>query len=88
MKLIKRLKEPTPKFFKKLRTLGILLATAGGAVLASPITLPIVLVNIAGYIALAGGVMTAVSQTAIKSEPDDQEEDWPIPDFKVKKDDS
>jgi uncharacterized membrane protein HdeD (DUF308 family) len=88
MNLIKRLKEPTPKFFKKLRALGILLATAGGAILASPVSLPIIIVNIAGYVTLAGGVMTAVSQTAIKSEPEEQDDDWPIPDFKQKKDGS
>jgi uncharacterized membrane protein HdeD (DUF308 family) len=65
MNLIERVKAPTPKFFKILRTIGFALAAAGGAVLASPIALPAGLVAAAGYIMLTGGVMTAVSQTAV-----------------------
>jgi len=65
MNLIERVKAPTPKFFKILRTIGFALVAAGGAVLASPIALPAGLVAAAGYIMLTGGVMTAVSQTAV-----------------------
>ena len=67
MNLIERVKAPTPKFSKTLRTIGVALAAAGGAILASPIALPAGLVAAACYILLAGGVMTAVSQTAVDS---------------------
>ena len=36
MKLIERYKKPTPSFFRKLRNIGIALATAGGAIIAVP----------------------------------------------------
>ena len=65
MNLVQRVKAPTPKFFKILRTIGLALATAGGALLAAPIALPAAVISVAGYVALAGGVMTAVSQTAV-----------------------
>jgi hypothetical protein len=65
MNVVQRVKAPTPKFFKTLRTIGLALATAGGAILASPISLPAGLVAAAGYVILAGGVVTAVSQTAV-----------------------
>ena len=65
MSVVERVKAPTPKFFKTLRTIGLALAAIGGAILASPIALPAGLVAAAGYIALAGGVVTAVSQTAV-----------------------
>ena len=65
MNVVERVKAPTPKFFKTLRTIGIALAAAGGAILASPIALPAGLVAAAGYVILAGGVVTAVSQTAV-----------------------
>ena len=65
MSVVQRVKAPTPKFFKTLRTIGLALAAIGGAILASPIALPAGLVAAAGYIALAGGVVTAVSQTAV-----------------------
>ncbi|MDD4199634.1 MAG: hypothetical protein PHZ12_09575 [Paludibacter sp.] len=65
MSVVERVKAPTPKFFKTLRTIGLALAAVGGAILAAPVTVPAALVSIAGYVALAGGVMTAVCQTAV-----------------------
>ena len=62
MNLIQRATSPTPKFFKLLRNIGIALATAGGAILASPIALPAVVVTVGGYLVTAGAVATAVSQ--------------------------
>ena len=65
MSVVQRVKAPTPPFFKTLRTIGLALAAIGGAILASPIALPAGLIAAAGYVALAGGVVTAVSQTAV-----------------------
>jgi uncharacterized membrane protein HdeD (DUF308 family) len=62
MNLVQRVKAPTPKFFKVLRNIGLILATVGGTILAAPIALPLVVSTAAGYLAVAGGVMTAVSQ--------------------------
>jgi uncharacterized membrane protein len=59
---------PTPKWFKILRTIGIALASVGGAIIASPVALPVGLVSAAGYFILGGSIITAVSQTAVKSE--------------------
>ena len=68
MSIIERVKEPTPKWFKVLRTVGIALASVGGAILASPVALPAGIVTAAGYLLLGGTVVTAVSQTGVKSE--------------------
>ena len=65
MNIVERVKAPTPKFFKTLRTIGLALAAVGGTILAAPIALPAGLIATAGYITLAGGVLTAVSQTAV-----------------------
>lgn len=51
-----------PKFFKVLRNIGLALATVGGTIVAAPIALPIVVSSIGGYLAVAGGVLSAVSQ--------------------------
>ncbi|WP_167343109.1 hypothetical protein [Nonlabens sp. SY33080] len=69
MTLIERYKKPTPKFFRILRNIGIALATAGGAIIASPIALPATLVTVATYMTVAGTVATAVSQ-AVTSDSD------------------
>ena len=62
MSIIKRAKAPTPKFFKVLRNIGLVLATIGGSVLAAPVVLPAVVTTVAGYVFVAGGVVSAVSQ--------------------------
>ena len=62
MSLIKRAKAPIPKFFKVLRNIGLALAAVGGTVLAAPVALPVVITTIGGYLAVAGGVLSAVSQ--------------------------
>lgn len=61
-KIIDRAKAPTPKFFKVLRTVGLALAAAGGTILAAPIALPAIVTTIGGYVAVAGGVLSAASQ--------------------------
>ena len=61
-KLINRAKAPTPKFFKVLRNIGLVLAAIGGTILAAPVALPAIVVTVGGYVAVAGGVLSAVSQ--------------------------
>lgn len=62
MNIIERYQKPTPKFFKKLRNIGIALATAGGAILAAPVVMPAILISVATYLTVAGSVAVAVSQ--------------------------
>ena len=61
-KIIKRAKAPTPKFFRVLRNIGIGLAAVSTTLLAAPIVLPAVIITVAGYVAIAGAMITAVSQ--------------------------
>ena len=68
MNIVERVKAPTPKWFKVLRTIGITLATVSGAKLASPVALPAGIVTAAGYLLLGGTVVSAVAQTGVKSE--------------------
>ena len=60
-----RYKSPTPRFFRRLRNIGIALATTGGTILAAPVLLPATIVSAAGYLAVAGTVATAVSQAVV-----------------------
>ena len=66
--LIDRIQSPTPKFFKKVRNIGLTLAAIAGTIVAAPVALPAVLVKIAGYLAVASGVAGALSQTAVEGE--------------------
>ncbi len=67
-KIVNRMKRPTPAFFKKLRNVGLAVAAAGTTLLAAPAGLPLLIVKIGGYLAVAGGVISAVSQSAVKME--------------------
>ena len=77
MNIIQRMKAPTPKFFRVLRTIGLALAAVSGALLTSPIALPAAVVTLAGYLTVAGSVVTAVSQTAIPNDEDADADDDP-----------
>ena len=68
MKVLRRMREPTPPFFQKLRNLGLLLAALGTTLLTAPVTLPVVVVKAAGYFLVAGSVAGVVSQAATGSE--------------------
>lgn len=68
LNIAERVKSPTPKWFKTLRTIGIALASVGGVIIASPVALPVGLVSVAGYLVLGGSIISVVSQTAVKSE--------------------
>lgn len=65
MNILERAKAPTPKFFRILRTIGLALLAISGSVIAAPIMLPATVVTVAGYIAVAGGVISAVSQVTV-----------------------
>lgn len=64
--LLQRLSEPTPPFFKKLRTVGLVTIAAGTVLVSAPIAIPAVLVTIGGYLIVGGSVMTAMAQAAVK----------------------
>jgi hypothetical protein len=74
MNLKERIEAPTPKFFKKVRTIGFVLAAISATLLTTPVALPVVIVKIAGYLAVAGSVASAVSQTATKADATNQNE--------------
>lgn len=66
--LMMRLASPTPRFFRRIRDAGLMLTGISGAVLTAPVALPAGLLTAAGYLALAGAVAGALSQTAVKDE--------------------
>ncbi|MFD1316184.1 hypothetical protein [Namhaeicola litoreus] len=68
MNILERIKKPTPTFFKKLRNIGLTMAAAGGAILTAPISIPTIILTIAGYLTLAGTVVSAISQTVVSDD--------------------
>jgi uncharacterized membrane protein YeiH len=65
MNLIERVKSPTPKFFRVLRSVGLAMLAISGSIFAAPVALPVMVATVAGYVAVAGGVISAVSQMTV-----------------------
>lgn len=66
----KRCGQDTPPFFKKLRTVGLVVAAAGTAILAAPIALPATVTALGGYLIVGGSVATAMSQATVTEDSD------------------
>ena len=64
-KLVQRIQEPTPKFFRKLWNIGLALTAVSSVIVTAPVSLPALVVSVAGYLAVAGGIASAVSQAAV-----------------------
>lgn len=68
MNLIERYKKPTPKFFKVLRNIGIVLGSTGAAILATPVASPAEFIIVATYLIIAGTLVTVMSQAGVSDE--------------------
>ena len=66
--IIERMNQPTPKFFKTLRNIGLTITAVAAAIAGSPVVLPALIVKAAGYLAVAGTVMVTVSQATVMNE--------------------
>ncbi len=54
-----------------MRNIGLLLLAVSGSIMTAPIALPAAVVTIAGYAAVAGSVMSAVSQVTVEDKSKD-----------------
>ncbi|TDE01123.1 hypothetical protein [Flavobacterium hiemivividum] len=66
MNVIERAKAPTPKFFRILRNVGLVLLGISSSIVAAPLALPVVIVSVAGYLGVVGGILSAVSQLTVE----------------------
>lgn len=73
MNIVERIQAPTPKLFKTLRTIGLALLAVSGAIVGAPIALPAIVTTVAGYVAVAGGILSAVSQITVENKLEEAE---------------
>ncbi len=74
LNIVQRVLAPTPSFFKKVRNTGLALTAVSASLLAAHELLPELIVKIAGYATVAGGVLSAISQTTVEDNAKHQEE--------------
>ena len=68
LNLVSRIQQPTPKWFRIVRNIGLALSAVGGVLVAAPVALPAAVVSVGGYLLLGGTIIGAVSQTAVSAE--------------------
>lgn len=68
MEIFNRIQKPTPKIFRKIRNVGLVLAAISSVIISAPIALPATLVTISGYLAVAGGIASAICQITTEKE--------------------
>ncbi|WP_019949629.1 hypothetical protein [Hymenobacter aerophilus] len=61
-----RLTLPTPRFFRKVRSISVAVGAVGAILVAAPALLPAGLVTLGSYLVLAGSIGAAVSSTAVQ----------------------
>jgi uncharacterized membrane protein HdeD (DUF308 family) len=57
-----------------LISIGLALLAFSGSVIAAPVVLPAVVVSVAGYLAVARGVLSAVSQMTVDDDAKSEED--------------
>jgi len=63
--LKKRWDAPTPKFWKKVQSIGLVLSAVGTVLMTAPVGLPIAIITAGGYAAFGGSLIAAMSQLTV-----------------------
>lgn len=66
LSLKQRWKAPTPKFWKKVQRLGIVMTALGTAFATAPVALPAAVITAGAYIAFGGGLIATMSQLTVE----------------------
>lgn len=75
---MKHLKErwnsETPRFWKKVQKVAIIVGAVAGTIIAAPIALPAAVVTVAGYAVAIGTAVATVSQLTVEDKPTNTEQ--------------
>lgn len=55
----------TPKFWKKVQKIGLVLSAIGAAVVSAPVSLPAAVVTAGSYAVFGGGLLATMSQLTV-----------------------
>lgn len=73
MKIKDRLKAKSPKLFQRITNACVALGAVGGVILAAPISLPLVLTTIGGYLVVAGSIGASISKLTVEDKVNEDE---------------
>lgn len=61
-----RIKSKSPRLFRRITNFCITLGAIGGALLIAPITLPVGIITLSGYLVTAGVIGASVSKLTVE----------------------
>lgn len=65
LSLKERFLAPTPKFWKKVQSIGLVLSAVGTVLITAPVGLPIAIITAGSYAAFGGSLIAAMSQFTV-----------------------
>lgn len=68
LSLQERFEAPSPKLFRRIGRIGLVLAGIGAAILTAPVALPAGLLTLAGYLGTVGAVAKSISSIVVDEE--------------------
>ena len=72
--LKERWNSKTPKFWKKVQRIAILVGAVAGTIIAAPVALPTAVITAAGYAVAIGTAVATVSQFTVEDKSTNTEE--------------
>jgi len=72
MSLKKRWNSKTPKFWKRVQQIAIVVGTVAGVIIAAPVALPAAVVTVATYVVTAGTVAATLSQLTVDDKKEEE----------------
>jgi len=65
MKIKDRLRKKSPKLFQRITNACVAVGAVGAVLLSAPISLPVLITSLAGYMVVAGSIGASVSKLTV-----------------------
>jgi len=66
MKIKDRIRKKSPKLFQRITNVCVIVGAVGGVLLSAPISLPLAITSLAGYMVVAGSIGASVSKLTVE----------------------
>ena len=75
MKIKDRLKKRSPNLFQNITNICVALGAVGGVLVAAPISLPLALTTLGGYLVVAGSIGASISKLTVDNKEFEDEDE-------------
>ena len=65
MKIKDRLRKKSPKLFQRITNACVVVGAVGAVIISAPISLPVLITSLAGYMVVAGSIGASISKLTV-----------------------